>query len=65
MEGTALWKLERRVDPSVNTQSQGVIGERPWTDELIPYTGYVWPWGAQRLSIRHEASGKPRMCQPR
>ncbi len=38
-----------------------VVGERPWADELLPYTGDVRPWGVQRLSITHEVSGKPRM----
>ncbi len=32
-----------------------------WT----PYTGDVQSWGIQRLSILHEASGKPRMRQLR
>ncbi len=36
MEGMALWKLERRVDLSVNTWPWDVVGERPWTDELLP-----------------------------
>ncbi len=63
MEGTALWKLERRVHPSITTQPRGVVEERPWTDELLPNTGYVWPCGVQRLSVLHEASGKPRMRQ--
>ncbi len=59
MKGTALWKLERRVDLSINTRPRGVVGERPWTDEILPYTSNVWPWGVQRLSIQHEASGEP------
>ncbi len=65
MEGVALWKLERRVDSSVNTQPEGVVGKRPWTNEFLPYIGYVLPWGIQRLSVPHEASGKLQMCQLR
>ncbi len=37
----ALWKLERRVDPSVNRGPRLAVGERPWTDELVPNTGYA------------------------
>ncbi len=59
----ALWKLERRVDLSVNTQPCGVVGERLWADELLPYTGDILPWGIQHLFIPHEASGKSRMHQ--
>ncbi len=59
MEGTALWKLKRRVELSVNIQPQGIVGERPWTDKLLPNTDYVQPWGVQCLSVPHEASGKP------
>ncbi len=62
---TILWKLERKVDPSVNTQPLGMVGERPWTDELQLNTGYVRSWGVQRLTIPHDASWKPRMCQLR
>ncbi len=65
MEGTALWKLERRVDQSVNTRPLCVVGERPQADELLPYTCDVWPRGVQCLSIPHEASGKSRIHQLR
>ncbi len=63
MEGTALWKLKRRLDLSVNTQHRGVVGERPWTDELLPNAGCVRPWNIQQLPVPHEASGNPRMNQ--
>ncbi len=65
MLGTALWRLETRVVSSVNTQPQSVVRKRPWTNELLPNTGYVRPWSIQRLPISHEASGKPQMCQLR
>ncbi len=61
----ALWKLERRVDPSVNTQPRDMVGEKPWTDEPLPNTGYVRPWVVQSLPIPHEASRKPQMHQLR
>ncbi len=65
MERTALLKLERRVDLSISKQPQGVVGERPWADELLPNTVYVRPWGVQHLPIPHKASGKSRMRQLR
>ncbi len=61
----ALWKLEWKVDLSVNTQPQGMVGEMPWTDEFLPNPGNVRSWGIQCVPISHEASGKPRMRQLR
>ncbi len=46
-----LLKLKRRVDTSVNTQPQGMVGERPWIDELLPIPGYVQSWGVQHVPI--------------
>ncbi len=63
MERMALWKLERRVNPSVNTQFRGVVGKRPWTDRVLPNPGNVQPCGIQHIPIPHEVSGEPRMHQ--
>ncbi len=43
MGRTVLWKLIRRVDPSVNIQPRGVMGERPWTNGFLPNPGNVQP----------------------
>ncbi len=54
-------KLKRKVDLSVNTQPQDMLGERLWTDEFLPdpSPGNVRPWGIQCIPIQ------PRMHQLR
>ncbi len=52
----ALWKLEKKVNPSVNTQPRGVVGQRPWTDEFLHNPVNVQPWGVKLLIILHEGS---------
>ncbi len=59
----ALQKLQKRVDPSVNMIPRHVVGERPRTDELVPYASDVWPRGVQCLPVLHEAGRKPRVLQ--
>ncbi len=50
---------------SVSTQSQGIVGERLWTDEFLTNPGNVRPWGIQCVPIPLKASGEPRMRQLR
>ncbi len=47
-----------RVDPSIDKRPRGMVGERPWTDELLPHIGHVWPRGVQRLPIPHKVGGQ-------
>ncbi len=59
MGRTALWKLERRVDPSVNTQHQGTVGKRPWTDGFSPNPCNGQSWSVQHVPIPHAVSKEP------
>ncbi len=52
MVGMIPWKLERRVNLCV-TQPQGMVGERPWIEELLPNTGYVQP--IERSTLTYSA----------
>ncbi len=60
-----LWKLGRKVNLSVSTQPQGMVGDRLWIDEFLPKPGNVQPWGIQFAPIPRETSGELRMCQLR
>ncbi len=51
MRRTKLWKLERRVDSSVNTQLRGLVAEKSRADGFSPNPGNVRPWGIQCVLI--------------
>ncbi len=65
MERMALWKLERKVEPSVNTQPRDVVRERPWTEGFLPNPGDGWPCGVQYVPIPHDTSRELQIHQLR